>query len=196
MQPLRAGAPTIIKGQFRFAANNDIRDTYDLEISIPQAFPSDVPVVIEIGGKIPRNGDFHVNPDATLCLGSPLRLRKIIADQPDLITFAERCLVPYLYRVSLKLQRGEELVGLAHGMPGVIDDYAELLRLSSVEQVVAALELLAMKKRQANKQDCPCRCGRRVGRCPLGVRLNGFRYVAARSWFSRHAQDIRRNLLI
>lgn len=194
VQPFRIGAPIAVEGKFRFAANNDIRDTYDLRISIEPSFPRDAPTVIEIGGKIPRTGDFHVNPDSTLCLGSPLRLKKILADQPDLVAFAERCLVPYLYRVSAKLQRGEDLMGLAHGMRGVVDDYADLFSLSSVEQVVAALDLLAMKKRLANKRNCPCGCGRRLGRCSLHHRLNAFRCAAPRSWFGRHAQEVRLNL--
>lgn len=190
VQPIRARTSTIIEGKFRFAANDEIRDTYQLRISIPQSFPWDVPSVTEIGGRIPRTGDFHVNPDNTLCLGSPLRIKKILSDRADIVSFAELCLVPYLYRVSAALQRGDRLAGLAHGTPGVLDDYAGLFGLSSAEQVLAALRMLKLKKRIANKKYCPCRCGRRLGSCPLHFRLNGFRLVAPRSWFSRHAREL------
>ena len=194
VQPFRLGGPTIIEGRFRFAANDDIRDTYDLRITIQPNFPREVPTVVEVGGKIPREPYYHVNPDTTLCLGSPLRLKKMLADQPDLVAFAEKCLVPYLVKVSAHLQRGEELVGLKHGMPGIVDDYADLFGLSSVDQILRALELLAMKKRLANKQHCPCRCRLRLGRCPTHLRLNALRRVAPRSWYAMHAQQIRREV--
>lgn len=190
LRPSRAGQATVIAGRFRFTANGDIADSYQLEVKIDRAFPRDLPKVVETGGKIPRNGEYHVNPDDTLCLGSPLRLRKILADSPDLITYAEKCLVPYLYHVSAKLQRGEPLVGLEHGTQGIVDDYANLFGVPATDQVLGALKLLAMKKRIANKKPCPCGCRRALGQCPLHRRLNSFRRAAPRSWFSAQAQQI------
>jgi hypothetical protein len=190
LRPSRTGAAALIEGRFSFAANDDIVDSYTLKIVIGQQFPREVPQVTETGGKIPRNGDFHVNPDNTLCLGSPLRLKTILAEAPDLVTFAERCLVPYLYRVSAKLQRSDPLIGLEHGTPGIIDDYCEMFGLTSSHEVLEALHLLAMKKRIANKRPCPCGCGRRLGVCTLHDRLNAFRRVAPRSWFAGHARKI------
>lgn len=74
------GGELILKGKFRFRANVknglEIEDCYIIEISIPDTFPHALPKVKEIGGKIPRDGNHHVNSDQTLCLGSPLRLLK------------------------------------------------------------------------------------------------------------------------
>ncbi len=55
----------ILEGIFDFSAKPkgkpEITDSYQLKIFVPNLFPRDIPVVTEIGQKIPRNGDYHVN---------------------------------------------------------------------------------------------------------------------------------------
>jgi hypothetical protein len=170
----------------------DISDSYHLQIVLPMAFPKELPKVTELERKIPSDGKHHINPDNTLCLGSPLRLLKKISEQPNLVGFAERCLVPYLYAVSNKLQTGGNFVfsELAHGEQGIIDDYLDLLGLNKREQVVQALTLLGMKRRIANKAHCPCGCGLRLGKCSFHMKFNQYRNLAERPWFRAHAKNI------
>lgn len=194
LQPAR-NDETVIRGQFHFNANGSgksIEDTFELEILINRIFPSAIPEVKETAGKIPKTGDYHVNPDETLCLGSHLRLKKELFEAPDLVSFTENCLVPYLFNVSIKLRSGGEFVTgeLAHGTAGIINDYMEMFGLSTPAQIVYALELLGTKKSIANKKMCPCNCGLQLGRCPVHHRLNAFRPTAPRSWFSKHARDV------
>ncbi len=194
LQPTRH-SETIIRGQFHFKANGSglaTEDAFELEIQINERFPSEIPEVRETAEKIPKTGDYHVNPDGTLCLGSHLRLKKALLESPDLVSFTEKCLVPYLFNVSIKLRNGGEFVTgeLAHGTAGIIHDYMDLFGLSTPDQIVYALELLGTKKRVANKKMCPCGCGLRLGRCTVHHRLNIFRPAAARSWFSKHARDV------
>src|SRR5688500_15754136 len=77
-----------VKGFFAFVADHAeygrINDSFELQIDVPHAFPRDLPRVIETGGKIPRTGAYHVNPDRTLCLGSPLSLLLRISQSPSL----------------------------------------------------------------------------------------------------------------
>lgn len=186
----------LLRGTFTFCATPvvgaKICDAYELEIEVPASFPRGVPKVKELSRKIPRDGKHHVNPDDTLCLGSPLRLLKKIAECPTLPGFAEKCLVPFLYAVSKKLLNGGELAfsELAHGEKGVVDDYMELFGLRSAEEVIRALELAGMKRRIANKRPCPCKCGRRLGCCSFHNKLNQFRGLAPRSWFKMHRRDL------
>lgn len=92
---LYQGKGTILKGKFCFNAktidNINIEDCYDLLIILPEMFPSRLPKVIEIGHKIPRYGNYHINLDDTLCLGFPLRLLKNINSNPTILGFAESC---------------------------------------------------------------------------------------------------------
>ncbi len=164
-----------------------IADSYELEIKIPFNFPRELPSVTEIAMRIPRDSDHHINHDGTLCLGSPLRLRWKMARNPSLIGFANECLVPYLYGISHKIiYRRFPFGELDHGKPGVIADYLDLFGLKTEEQVKQALILLGMKKRQANKQACPCGCGERLRACKFHNKINKFREVADRSWFRSH----------
>ena len=189
-----AGPGVVIQGLFHFAARHEshpeIIDSFELRIVVPPAFPKDLPEVTELGKKIPRNGDFHVNPNATFCLGSPLRLLWKLSQRPSLLGFTSHCLVPYLYAVSHKLQFGGELLfgELKHDTEGIVEDYLDLFGLSNPEQVRRVLHLLGMKKRRANKELCPCECGNRLGRCRFNKRMRQFRQRSSRSWFK--AQQI------
>ena len=188
-----SGTGMRLRGKFRFKANvqgyDEIDDFYMLEIIVPDEFPRGLPEVKETGGKIPRDGNFHVNPDGTLCLGSPLRLLRKVHSSPSLTGFADKCLVPYLYAVSYKLMHGGDFVfgELAHGDQGIVDDYFVMLGLKERPQVTQAIRLLGLKKRLANKKPCPCGCGKRLGACPFHHKLNEFRKMAPISWFRAHA---------
>lgn len=185
-----AGGGLLIRGQFAFVAEHAaagvITDAFDLRIEVPTAFPAAIPRVTEIGGRIPRDGQHHINPgDDTLCLGSPIGLLLKIARKPSLLGFAELCLVPYLYAVSHKLSHGGPFIfgELAHGGPGVLADYLGIFGLKKPEQIFEALTFLGMKKRRANKRPCPCGCRLRLGRCPFNIRLAAIRRLASRPWF-------------
>lgn len=182
-----------LRGKFRFKAEvsggDEIDDSYKLKIVVPEKFPQALPKVEETGGKIPRDGKFHVNPDGTLCLGSPLRLLRKVHSAPNLTGFTDKCLIPYLYAVSYKLMHGGDFVfgELAHGDQGIMEDYSVMLGLKERHQITRAIQLLGLKKRIANKKPCPCGCGKRLGTCPFHHKLNEFRKMAHVSWFKAHA---------
>ena len=190
-----------IAGTFEFAAEHptkgEVEASFRLQILIPSDFPKCLPLVHEVGGRIPGPGHpdqkkYHVNDDGTFCLGSPLRLKLYLFRNPTLSEFADKCIVPYLFAVSRKLKDGGELAfgELAHGYKGILADYGDLLNLQSVQQIVHALKLLGMKKREANKQPCPCSCGKRLGRCSYRFHLNELRQAGGRSSFRTEADSL------
>lgn len=185
-----------LEGFFDFAAKSRdhdlITDSYHLRITVPAGFPQDIPVVHELGERIPRRGRFHVNPsDSSLCLGSRMRLLLALAKNPTLLGFAETCLVPYLFAVSRKLLCGGDFAfgELEHGSAGELADYTELFALKTAEQAKRTILYLGMKKRRANRLPCPCECGKRLGSCYFNRRLKRFRQLAERSWFRKLASD-------
>lgn len=181
----------VLTGTFDFAAKfkdePEVQDFYSLEIRVPSNFPADVPTVKELGNKIPRDGKHHINPDETLCLGSPLRIKLLVRDEPTLSGFASNCIVPYLYWITTKKFAVGEL---AHGDVGIIADYMTLFGLSDPKQIIPTLKLLGMKKRVANKRLCPCGCGVRLGRCNKRFVLNYYRNIAPRWWFRDHLRTL------
>ena len=189
--PIR-GSDLQIEGTFWFSAEcrdyGRITDAFNLRISVPAPFPKALPVVNEMNGRIPLDAEFHVNArDKSLCLGSPLRLLKTIAIEPTLDGFSKRCLIPYLYAVSRKLQYGGKFLfgELDHGRPGRLADYVDLLAVQNEFQAISAIQFLGMRKRVANKRPCQCGCARRVGLCSFNHRSRKFRLLAARSWYRK-----------
>ena len=174
-----------ISGTFSFSANADgreqIEDTYKLDISVPDVFPSKLPLVTELGGRIPK--DFHTFSDGTLCLGSPTRLRLKLCESPTLPTFANECLIPYLYGYSFKEKNGYLPFGeLDHGPGAILKDYADLFGVKDEKKALEMIRLASLKKRDANKQRCPCGSGRRLGSCH-NLQVNQLRHRLGRSWF-------------
>ncbi len=176
-------------GELAFRARMDgfdeIDDTYKLSGIIPYRFPEEEAQVFEVGGRI--SGDYHKFDNGILCLGSPIRRRKELAEQPTLTGLIERLVIPYLYNHSYQERNGALPVGeLDHGAPGLVEDYEKLFQLEGPQQCLEALQLLGMKKRIANKRACPCGSGRRLGRCH-NRQLNPFRRFAPRNYFRRQA---------
>jgi len=190
------GDVIVLKGIFSFLAKPkegpELIDSYHLEITVPGTFPRTIPKVKELDGKIPNDGNHHINYDGTLCLGSPIRLLQILSKKPNLLGFAENCLVPYLYAMTNKLNNGGEFIfsELEHGRQGLITDYKVLFGLNKREQVLRTLILLGMKRRHANKFKCPCDCGKRFGQCNFHNKINIFRSLASRSWFRTHCIEV------
>ncbi len=189
-----------LKGVFSFTASSDdyeeISDEYRLDIFIPKDYPNAIPVIEEVGNKIARVPDNHLNGDGSLCLGTPLQLKMIVTQFPELIDFAAKCLVPYLYAISYKLKYGTDMIlgELDHGVQGIIQEYSKLLGLRNQDQIKQALYLLGLKRRIANKKQCPCGCRRRLGACPIHRRLNKFRRIATTAWFRHHLSNDLRDL--
>ncbi len=158
-----------------------ISDRYEVEIRIPEAFPRAIPVVFETGNRI--RFSYHRLLDGSLCLGSETRLRLMLAEGLSLVGFVERCVIPYLYRYSYLKAYGEApFEDLEHGPDGIAQDLQLLLGLRRQAEVVPFVRLLAMRKRHANKQRCPCSSGRRLGRCHH-LLANRLRSRLGRFWF-------------
>jgi hypothetical protein len=167
----------------------EVTDEYELTILVPSKFPREIPRVRETAGRIPLDGKHHINGDGTLCLGTPLRLLMNLSKQPTLVGFAGNCLVPYLYAMSRNLKEETPFCfgELPHGTPGETSDYGELLGLKGLAQVRLAVRLLGMRERHANKEQCPCGCGRRLGCCEYRFKLSKIRELASLEWFRTEA---------
>jgi hypothetical protein len=185
LQPAK-GEETILAGSLEFSAQARdqklISDRYEISISISLDYPRAIPLVRETAMRIPR--DFHKLDSGHLCLGSPTRLRMILAETPSLLSFVERCVIPYLYSYSIVEDGGVAPFGeLSHGARGLRDDLASMIGIDDDLALLGFVRLLAMKKRKANKRPCPCGAGMRLGRCHHR-KLNTLRDKLGRGWFS------------
>jgi hypothetical protein len=181
-----AASQVIVAGTLTFDAEalgkERIEDEYEIEIAIPERFPKWIPSVRETGGQIPPR--FHKLDDGPLCLGSPTRLLLVISESPSILAFVEQCVVPYLYGYSYFVKHRTMPFGeLSHRQLGISEDLASIFGIERIEDVRGFVRVASMKKRQANKQPCPCGSNRRLGKCHR-LRVNDLRYRLGRYWFA------------
>lgn len=195
-RPSRDPRVAVLAGVFEFTmeplGHPSITDSYQIRLHVPLVPTAVLPQAYEDGGRIPRELDHHAYSDGGLCLGSPLRLLQILGTTPSLVRFLTQCVAPFLYAASWREQGGlgYPFAELAHGTAGLVDDYERLFALHGRPEVVAALSLLALRKRVANKLRCPCECGLRLGRCEFRRRLAPWRQLAARKVYAAQARFI------
>jgi hypothetical protein len=168
---------------------------YRLRIVVPKAFPAELPRVFELDGNIPktRSGIYHVNPDGSLCLGSPMCLMLIAKEATSLLEYFQRVLFPFFHAVTLAIRKGGNLIfgDLQHGKAGLVQEYTELFGLRTETQVKQALFLLGIRPRHANRYDCACGCGKYLRKCDFRFKLNEFRRKGIkRRWFRQHYKEL------
>lgn len=184
------GNETVFEGRFAFTGSwpgaQDVTDAYELRIEVPE-YPQQLPRVFETAGRIPKDIDEHVFPrSGKLCLGSELRLRTKIGATLNLVHFADQCIVPYLYSTTRRQSEGQFVLGeLAHGNPGLFDDYQDIFGVSNQDAVLAALRILATKPSSADRHPCPCGCGKRLAQCQFRNRIDEIRKIATRRSFQK-----------
>ena len=179
-----------LSGTIEFSAQKPglerIDDSFEIEIVVPKNFPRNLPVVIEVGGRIPAK--FHTDDDGALCLGSPTQQLLAVQSAPTLPQFVATCVIPYLYGFAYHSRHGAMPFGeLAHGRKGLRDDFQTLFGVATDEAAVEMVRLAGLKKRVANKAPCPCGSGRRLGKCH-NRRVNRLRDLLGRTWFREQHQ--------
>ena len=169
-----------------------VKDEFVLKIIVPKTFPNEIPLVFELEGRFPKTADYHTYVDGSLCLGSPLSIRKRIADNPTISGFVETCIVPYLFSMSLYLEGTKTFIfgELSHGTFGIIEDYYELFELKTVPQVLSLINIFCMKKNVANKQICPCGCNQIITKCKMHKKVVEYRKVMSRRDFENDKAEI------
>ncbi len=180
----------VVKGILSLYIRDDsygnIKDEFLIKIVIPKSFPKEIPTVYEIGERFPKTLDYHTYSDSSLCLGSPMSLKRRIKDNPTLDGFINSCVVPYFYAIALKLQGEENFVfgELNHGIEGIIQDYLDVFGLKYIDQVINLLDILSQKPNRANKRKCPCGCNRIVTKCSLHRKIVEYRDVMTRKEYA------------
>lgn len=154
------GFETHVKGE-------GFSDQYKIQISIGKDYPSKLPSVKEVGERIERTIENHVNYDDTLCLGVTAEVKKELTSNYTLLEFVEKIVINYLSQYSFKEKHGFWPYGeSAHYTEGVLDFYKEEYGLKTYEDVVEFLrELSLAKQRPKGYKRCTCGCGKLIKNC-------------------------------
>jgi hypothetical protein len=160
-----SGERIIVCGSFPISHGGSDLDWYLIEVTLPNDYPSSPCTVREVGGRIPRSPDRHVNADGTLCLAVAEELWTKWAGKFDLPNFLEGPVRTFLISNSLvevgkAWPHGER----AHGSAGVCEFYQETIGIGEPEQVLQLLGYLS-KDRIKGHWPCPCGSGRKLRNC-------------------------------
>lgn len=153
-----------IKGNLGFCAQvngETIQTDFDIQGIISPDYPKVLPAIYESGRKL--DNSFHVNPDDTLCLGTPLEKKIKFSDNPTLLGFFENLVIPFFIAYELFL-KGYPVEQHEHGGKGILNYYCSIFGVSEPFTARAFLALLA-KGKCCKKTTCPCGSRQRLRQC-------------------------------
>lgn len=146
--------------------NISCSDKFSLEIEIPDNFPVLMPIVDEIGNKIPSN--YHKNSSTTLCLGTSIELYQIYNRDKSFSNFMENIVNPYLYRwLYIMKFHSEPWPDRSHGKKGILEGYSEILNVEPNKHIISEFLLILIDGNARLNKKCPCGSGKKVKHCHL-----------------------------
>ena len=162
------GNGTILKGTLRFEASTDrfdpITECFEIEIVIPETYPENLPRVCEVGGKMDVNYS-HVYENGMLCLAVPIEERRVFLEQPSLLGFVNKLVIPYFYGYCYWKTHGVHPFDESeHGPQGIVRHYMDVLGLTDELSVLAVIAFL-YEFGYRGHHPCPCRSSKKVRKC-------------------------------
>jgi hypothetical protein len=152
-----------VRGSYAVRDGGVVLDRYQVEIRFRRDYPKTLPVVEEIGGRIPRTADRHVSADGTACLLVPEEW--LLAADQSFKAFLDGPMKSFFIG-QLLVEAGKPwpFGQRSHGYDGLIEAYMELLGISDPIRVVAYFDCL---RRTALKGhfECPCGSKKRLRNC-------------------------------
>jgi len=155
-------------GTFPVVFEGRVLDRYSVEIQLGRDHPRSLPVVREVGGRIPHHEDRHINAhDGTACVLLPDERWRLWPSGAPLLDYLNGPLHSFFLAQSL-VERGDPwpFGQWAHGPGGIVEFYMELLGTKDVRIVLGHLDYLASKEMKGH-WPCPCKNGKRLRDCHM-----------------------------
>ncbi|MGH9336403.1 MAG: hypothetical protein ACRD21_21915 [Vicinamibacteria bacterium] len=142
-----------------------VLDRYQVSIELPTEYPRSLPIVREVGGRIPWKPDFHVNADGTACVMLPDDRWRCFPEDAPFARFLGGPVHDFFLGQSL-VALGEDwpFGQWSHGADGVVEYYGWLLETQDAAKMASFLQVLA-KLNIKGHWPCPCGSGEKIRRC-------------------------------
>ncbi|MHB1011689.1 MAG: hypothetical protein ACYC37_02070 [Desulfobacteria bacterium] len=156
-----------IHGSFPIKEDGAALDRYSIEVRVPQDFPIELPVLCEVGGRIPWVPDRHVNwKNGTACLFFPDERWRFFPDGATLRDFLEGPVRNFLISQSVFERTGQWPFGeRGHGEAGILEAYGEMLEIPPDRNTVIAFLGLLSRREVKGHWQCPCGSGKILRKC-------------------------------
>jgi hypothetical protein len=153
----------LFRGSFPVGHVGEEIDRFLIEISFPDGITK-LPAVREIGGRIPRDSDHHINPGSgDICADIPEMI--LLSGQPSLVEYLDGPVRNFFLSQIIVAGGNPWPFGeWKHGKDGLLQAYGELLGVTGERQIRAYLDYLASKRVKGHWL-CPCGSTKRLRDC-------------------------------
>ena len=167
-----AGDLVFVRGSFPVNAEGIILDRYSVEIHLATDHPRSLPVVCEVGGRIPRTLERHINSDGAACILLPDERWRVWPPGSTLLAFLQGPVHNFFLAQSLVEQGDSWPFGQwSHGANGIREYYEELLNTADSEVIWRFLRCLAAEQIKGH-WDCPCGSRQRLRNCHMSTLMD------------------------
>lgn len=172
------------RGSFPITDGTDLIDRFLIEIQFSGDYPDSVPVVREIGGRIPWHEDRHTNRSGEAC---PIIPEEWLL-RPERTSILEFLKGPvrnfFIGQVLVEQGKPWPFGERSHGKRGLLEFYGELIGTTEEAVVRHYLDYLS-KETVKGHWECPCGSKKRLRNCHLET-LKGMRQKIA-PWVASRA---------
>jgi hypothetical protein len=161
-----------VRGCFPVVDSGRVLDRFNVEIDLPSDYPRRVPGVREVGGRIPRHIDCHVQSDGRACLFFPEERWRVWPEGSTFLEFLDGPVRGFFIWQSLRSLGADCPFGeRAHGELGALEYYTETLGSDDPQFIVGCLDRLSQPgfKGFRGHWPCPCGSGVRIRNCHPGL---------------------------
>jgi len=155
-----------LRGSFPVLYEGRPLDRYTIEVQLARNHPAELPIVREIGGRIPHHSDRHVNADTGIaCVLIPDERWRLWPVGESLLGYLTGPLHSFFLAQTM-VEEGEPwpFGQWAHGPKGVFQFYRELLDTTELKVMIAYLACLSAENPKGH-WPCPCQNGKRLRDC-------------------------------
>jgi len=172
-------------------------DHYEIEIELPENYPKSIPIVREIGGRLPKIADRHFNSACgEACLFLPDERFKYYPEGTSISDFIKSPVTQFFvsqtyYELTHQWPFGQR----SHGTLGIEEFYKELLHTNNPKVVLTFLEFLSRKEVKGHHQ-CYCRSGKKIKNCHLSKMVDArlkIDRITAQGSLSKYKEYISQN---
>lgn len=161
-----ADGAAVIRGTFLVRGSGErVLDQYLITIELPDNYPKDLPVVREIGGKIPCSIDYHIERDGRACVFLPDDRWHCFPEESSFSKYLDGPLHNFFLGQSLvALGENWPFGEWGHGANGILEYYEQFLETDDAKAIIRFLQAAA-KLNLKPHLPCPCGSGRKIRKC-------------------------------
>ena len=154
----------ITDGELRIEGEIEISDksgkkweTFPVEIRPSESFPYRFPLLYEVGGKIPKIPDWHINPNGSCCVDVEPSELIYCRNGITITQYLIEKVIPFLSNQAYRIEEGCYANGeYPHGDEGIFLYYSTLFRTGNYPEVLRLLSYVIQNDRPSRVSTCFC----------------------------------------